>query len=145
MKKERLNKTRLNKTQVAERRKKVGEWANKGWTQQEIAAALDVSQATVSRDLEVFNEGLRQETVHNLTELRNRELYKLNLVEAEAWAAWRRSQQPVRAASITNGPVTCRVLLIAEVDGDRPGAARCARLWGIVALCAFGHAGDGCE
>ncbi|MBI3861607.1 MAG: hypothetical protein HY290_06900, partial [Planctomycetia bacterium] len=77
---------RLNKTQVAERRRQVSEKANSGWTQQAIAAALNASQATVCRDLEVFNAELRQETVHNVTEVRNRQLYKLELVEAEAWA-----------------------------------------------------------
>jgi hypothetical protein len=36
-------------------------------------------------------------------------------------------------------------MLIAEVDADRPDAARCARLWGMVALCASGRTGNRCE
>src|SRR5262245_7920889 len=91
----------LNETQVANRRKKVADLREMGHSQEQIAAELGISQATVSRDLNAFNAEVNAATVHNLTELLNRQLHKLDLLEAESWAAWRRSREPARSASIT--------------------------------------------
>jgi hypothetical protein len=96
------NVARQDKKQVDERRQLVAEWTLKGWTQQAIARRLGVSQPVVSRDLRVIREQWRKSTLRNFDEARGQQLQKLLLVETEAWAAWQRSQDPVKSASLTD-------------------------------------------
>ena len=94
---------RVKKTAVVDRRKKVAELALQGLTQETIARRLGVAQATVGRDLEQVRREWRDSAVRDFDEARGQELQKLALVEAEAWAAWQRSQTPVQAAMLSEG------------------------------------------
>lgn len=64
----------------------------KGCPQSEIAAQLNLTQATVSRDLKLIQEQWRQSAISDMGEVKQRELEKIDLIEYEAWQAWLRSQ-----------------------------------------------------
>ena len=66
--------------------------ALKGWTQAAIARQLQIPQGTVSRDLAAMREFWREFPVYDFDRIRLEQLQKIDLVEAEAWAAWQRSQ-----------------------------------------------------
>src|SRR6516164_8936207 len=94
---------RAKKTVLAHRRRKVAELALMGLTQETIARRLGVAQATVGRDLEQIKKEWRASALRDFDEARGQQIQKLALVEAEAWAAWQRSQDPVRAAMLSEG------------------------------------------
>jgi hypothetical protein len=92
---------RNDKNKIAFRRQKVAEWALKGWTQEAIGTALGVSQATVARDLNAIREEWRKSAIRDFDEARGQQLNTLALVQAEAWAAWKKSQEPLQSGSLT--------------------------------------------
>jgi hypothetical protein len=91
---------RLN---AAQRRRKVADLYLKGWTQEAIARFFDVSQATVSRDLDEVRREWREAATIDFEESLCSALQKLDLLEREAWGAWQRSQTPLTSAVRTEG------------------------------------------
>jgi hypothetical protein len=89
--------------QLFERRREVAFLAHKGWSQAAIARHLQVPPATVSRDLAAMREFWREFPASDFEKVRIEHLQKIDLVETESWAAWQRSQEPQRAASLTRG------------------------------------------
>ncbi len=94
---------RSTKAKLSERRRQVADYALQGWTQAAIARHMNLPPATVCRDLEVMREYWREYSLFNFEKARLEQLQKIDLVETEAWAAWRRSQEPQSSASITRG------------------------------------------
>jgi hypothetical protein len=90
-------------TKLQERRRQVANYVHKGWTQVAIARHMNIPQATVSRDLAAMREYWREFPVYDFEKVRFEQLQKIDLIEAEAWAAWQRSQEQQRSASITRG------------------------------------------
>lgn len=84
-----------------QRRQQVAELYLQGWTQNAIAEHLAVVQSTVSEDLKHVRQAWRESFVAALDETRARELARIDLVETEAWAAWKRSQKPTQSATVT--------------------------------------------
>jgi predicted transcriptional regulator len=78
---------------VLERRKKVAARYVRGETQWEIARAFEVTQSTVSADLKAIRSAWLAEAVRDLSELKARELAKIDETEAQAWRAWTKSQE----------------------------------------------------
>ena len=89
---------RPTRSKLCERRREVANLALKGWTQAAIARHMHLPQATVSRDLAAMREFWREFPVYDFDRARLEQLQKIDLVEAEAWAAWQRSQEPQRSA-----------------------------------------------
>jgi|GEM_PF-5182503 len=100
--KSRARKTRPSQ-KVSTRRREVANLALKGWTQTAIARHLQIPQGTVSRDLAAMREFWREFPVYDFDRVRLEQLQKIDLVEAEAWAAWQRSQEQRRSACFTRG------------------------------------------
>ncbi len=98
----------LSPAEHARLRKQIGDLYLRGTTQVEIAAALRVSQATVSRELEWWQKRWEKEHVADLHKARLRELAKIDRLEVAAHAAWERSQQDAetRHAETTSGRAT---------------------------------------
>src|SRR5579872_27422 len=88
---------------VIERRRQVADYALMGWTQAAIARHLQIPQGTVSRDLAAMRQFWRDFPVHDFEQVRREQLQKVDLVESEAWAAWKLSLEPQRTASVTHG------------------------------------------
>jgi hypothetical protein len=59
-----------------------------------FSVELHVSQATISRDLEVLRTLWRSESLRNTDDIVALELKKLEQTEREAWDAWNRSKAP---------------------------------------------------
>jgi hypothetical protein len=82
------------KTALERRRRLVAEMYLKGLAQSEIAVELRISQATVSREIDALKRDWRDLSRADLNEFHARELRKIELIEREAWEAWKRSQAP---------------------------------------------------
>lgn len=63
----------------------------KGESQMAIATALKLNQSTVSRDLKELRSLWRSAAVRDFDEALAEQLAKIDLLEAEYWAAWGRS------------------------------------------------------
>jgi hypothetical protein len=88
------------KVAIAQRRQQVAELTLDGWTQSAIAAQLGLTQAAISKDLKQIRLAWRESSIRDFDELRSQELAKLDRIEREAWAAWRRSQEPAQTATV---------------------------------------------
>ena len=91
------------RTKLYERRRQVANYAHMGWAPAAIAKHLGIPQGTVSRDLAAMREFWREFPVHDCDKVRLEQLQKIDLIEAEAWSAWQRSQEPQRSASLCHG------------------------------------------
>jgi hypothetical protein len=76
-----------------ERRKRVADLYLTGKSQWHIAHELGINQGTVSRDLEALRIQWRASNQIKIDAIQERELAKLDLIEAEAWVAWEASKQ----------------------------------------------------
>src|SRR5690242_11244148 len=86
---------------ILQRRKQVAELYLQGWSQPAIAHQLDVSQPTICADLKAIRQDWRDSAIRDFDALRDLELQKLDLIEREAWEAWKRSQKPAQSAVVT--------------------------------------------
>ena len=89
--------------QLAARRREVDSLTHKGWTQGAIARHLKIPQGAVSRDLAVMRKYWRDFPIHDCENVRLEQLQKIDVIEAEAWAALERSQQRRQNAQVTRG------------------------------------------
>ena len=89
--------------QLAARRREVVSLTHQGWTQAAIARHLKIPQGTVSRDLAAMHKFSRDFPVHDFENVRLDELQKIDVLEAEVWAAWERSQQRRQIAQLNRG------------------------------------------
>jgi len=96
------------KIERARRRQQVAEFYVQGWTQQQIAAHLDICQTTVCFDLKALRKEWRESSIRDFDTRREVELKKLERVEREAWAAWERSQKPLQSAVVNGEDGTAR-------------------------------------
>lgn len=96
-----MSKTRTRKLAIAQRRQQVAKLYLQGKGQTEIAHELNLTQATISRDLEHVQTAWRESSIRDFDAQRDLEIAKLNEVEKEAWLAWERSQQPAQTAVVS--------------------------------------------
>ena len=82
------------KNAIASRQWQVEQLYLQGLPQFVIAERLKVSTATVSSDMTAVSERWRERNGALIDARKLQELAKCDLLEAEAWAAWRRSQEP---------------------------------------------------
>ena len=59
-----------------------------------IASEIGVSDSTIRRDLRLIMEYWRRSAIYDFNARKMRELAALEMTEAEAWSAWRRSCEP---------------------------------------------------
>ena len=88
--------------QLAARRREVVRLVHKGWTQAAIARHLKIPPGTVSRDRAAMQKFWRDFPVHDFEYVRLEQLQKIDVIDAEAWARWERSQQR-QIAQLTRG------------------------------------------
>lgn len=96
-----MSKTRTRKLAIAQRRQQVAKLYLQGKGQNEIAQELNLTQATISRDLEQVRTAWRESSIRDFDAQRDLEIARLNQIEKEAWAAWERSQQPAQTAVVS--------------------------------------------
>jgi predicted transcriptional regulator len=78
--------------QIERDRQSIAELMCKGWAQNKIADYLEVSPATVNRDLKAIKEAWQSQAIADRGQYVNQEMQRLAMVESEYWAAWERSQ-----------------------------------------------------
>jgi predicted transcriptional regulator len=64
--------------------------------QHEIAKRLDVSQSQVSQDLTAVRKAWEDSAIFNFNEAKNKELAKIDMLEATYWQAWEDSKKPIK-------------------------------------------------
>jgi transcriptional regulator with XRE-family HTH domain len=74
-------------------KRRVSQMYLQGDTQAEIAASLDLSQATISRILKDLQAEWMKSALIDINEAKARELAKIDALEVEYWSAWKRSQE----------------------------------------------------
>lgn len=75
-----------------------------GKTVDEIAAMLGVTSRTIQRDLAAIHEEWKTQTLTDTTDLKAREAARLDMLEAEAYAAWERSKQDWQKKTVEDRP-----------------------------------------
>lgn len=79
--------------QLARDRRNVAHYYLQGWLQADIGTELNISQATVSRDLAWLHDQWTREGLNNYNEAKAREVAKIDVIEREYWTAWQKSKQ----------------------------------------------------
>lgn len=69
-----------------------------------IGKELGVSAMTICRDIAAIREAHKDEFIHEYSIWKDRELARLDKVEAEAWDAWERSKRDAEMVRTTSGP-----------------------------------------
>lgn len=93
-------------TVIARRRQEVAERYLRGEYQTTIAAALNIDQAQVSRDLKALRELWLASAVRDFDAAKAQELAKIDEVERAAWGAWEKSTQNKEVATQETDGVT---------------------------------------
>lgn len=91
----------------------------------DIAKEIGVSDATIRRDLRLIMEYWRRSAIYDFNQRKMRELAALELTEAEAWSAWRRSCESkiktvhtVKSADSEGEEITTDIIATEQRDGD---------------------------
>jgi hypothetical protein len=92
------------------RRQEVARRYLQGEYQSAIAKVFNVTQQQISVDLKALRKAWRESALADTDAKIAEELARIDLVEAEAWAAWERSKQPreVTVTEQTDGQTTQR-------------------------------------
>src|SRR5262245_9793644 len=88
------------KLEIIKRRQQVADLILEGWNQGAIAEHLGVTQAAVSKDLKQIQVAWQESAIRDFDDARALELAKLNLIEREAWASFRKSKEPAQTATV---------------------------------------------
>jgi len=84
-------KPRRSKSQLARDRRRIAELYLEGWLQADIAGEVGLSQSTVSNDLKALHAEWLKSSLIDFDEAKAREIAKVDKLEREYYAAWRRS------------------------------------------------------
>jgi uncharacterized protein YerC len=82
-----------DKTRITDRRQKVSEMYLRGLYMSDIAQAMGVDTATISRDLAELRKEWLERSVNHIDQKKAIELAKLDRLEVTYWEAWERSQR----------------------------------------------------
>ena len=92
---------RKNKIEgVRQRRAKVANLYLQGWYQVDIAEKVGVTQQQVSSDLKVLRKEWLASSIRDFDKARDNELFKIDNLEREYWAAWEKSKTDYSKKSI---------------------------------------------
>jgi hypothetical protein len=82
-----------SKSEIERDRRKIAKLYLEGKIQGEIAQELNISQATVSRDLTFLQKEWAEARINDIDERKRIELAKIDNLELEYWDGWNRSKQ----------------------------------------------------
>ena len=85
-----------SKSEIERDRRKIARLYLEGKIQGEIAEALNISQATVSRDLTFLQKEWTVARINDIDERKRIELAKLDNLELTYWEGWKRSQEAIK-------------------------------------------------
>lgn len=90
---------RRSKIQQERDRVRVSEYYLKGWTQTKIADEIGVTQAIISKTLQICREEWKKIAAMNIDEHKAQELARIDALEQEYWAGWEKSKQDAEKRS----------------------------------------------
>ena len=93
------NQPRGKSLEVLQRRDKVAGLYLEGKTQWDMAKILGVSQTTICKDLEALHKAWKESPLPKIDEARNKELNRIDKLEATYWEAWESSKKPLEVTS----------------------------------------------
>jgi hypothetical protein len=82
---------RRSNGQLARDRRRIADLYLQGWIQADIAKEIDISPATVSRDIKFLQKEWQESTLVDIDAAKSQELAKIDRLEREYWTAWERS------------------------------------------------------
>jgi len=94
---------------IEQRRTEVARLYLRGRSQQQIADEIGVVRKTVWSDIQEIRKEWQEERLSDAEALINRELAKLDHLEAEAFDAWERSKQDAERETVTDDPEKGRI------------------------------------
>lgn len=125
-------------TEVTDRQREVGRLHLARHAQWEIAEKLEISEATVSKDLKVIRAAWRAEAISDVGEATERELKALEASEARLRVAW----DEIRALSPSRMKPGLRTLAECKINAELVRiATHRAKLLGLEAPTKFVHQG----
>jgi hypothetical protein len=82
---------RRSTAQLVRDRRRIADLYLQGWIQADIASEVNLSQATVSRDLSVLHTQWLRSSLIDFDQVKAQELAKIDRLEREYWDAWEQS------------------------------------------------------
>lgn len=104
-----MARTKRNRHQLGRDRLEISRLYLRGWTQEEIAARLGISQPQVSYDLRIVRQHWQANATNELGERVAEDIARLGMVEREYWEGWERSKKDGKEgnARFLNGALAC--------------------------------------
>lgn len=127
---------------ITERRRIVAERYIKGDTQEAIAGALGLNQATISRDLKAIRAAWLISSIRDFDAAKAEELQKIDQVEREAWAAWSRSTEDKEITAQQEDTEPGDTIVTKDKEGNEQIKAGPERVRRRVSLRREGQAGN---
>ena len=120
---------RTGRLAAAQRRARVAELALQGWQAEAIAKDVQVTIATVGKDLERIEESWLESALRDFDRLRGIQAAKLDEIERCAWEEFRRSREvgqkrTKRKRKTTGGKLPTEVDEATVIDTERVGDPR---------------------
>lgn len=100
-----MGRNQQKRLQIEDRRTRVARLYLQGSTQVEIARELDISQATISSDLNAIRKEWMAQRIEDVDELLLEEFQRLKQVFRDASTGWEQSQLPVETTKISQSPL----------------------------------------
>lgn len=116
---------------LAERRQQAARLYMQGLSYEQIGDRLGVHKSQISRDLAKVRQEWRESADRATGEWVAQELARLEAIEAEAWAAWKRSTQDRQTVTKETGPrggAMVTVKTTTRTDGQAGDAALLAKV-----------------
>ncbi len=115
---------RRSSSQIARDRRRIADLYLQGWLQADIAAEIEMSQSTVSRDIAAIQAAWLESSLVDFNEARAQELAKIDRLEREYWDAWERSCEDAEMLTQrTRGKVQQRQGERGEFISEQPAEA----------------------
>lgn len=115
-----IRKPRRSTSQLTRDRRRIATLYLEGWLQADIAEEVSLSQSTVSNDLKALQRQWLESSLIDIDAAKAREIAKVDKLEREYYAAWRRSREDAETERIegsSEGP-SKKVLTKKNQDGD---------------------------
>jgi hypothetical protein len=86
-----IRKRRRSQAEIERDRRRIADLYLQGWIQSAIGEELKLAQSTISRDLRALYKQWQESALVDFDKAKAEELAKVDRLEREYWAAWRRS------------------------------------------------------
>lgn len=123
-KKKAKRKPRRSRSQLLRDRRRISDLYLEGWLQVDIAQEVGLAQSTVSLDLKALHKEWLKSALVNTDQTKSKELARIDRLEREYYAAWRRSCEDAETITQkTKGVIQRKQDKEGVFVSERPGEA----------------------